>query len=421
MTKQPKGSFLRGVLALASGTVGGQLIAVLASPLLTRFYTPEDFGVLAVFVALLGVFSVVSSLRYELAIPLAKTAVEALNTLALAVLINIGCSCIIGLLLLGLHGQIIHLLDVPLLAPYLWVLPIGVVLIGNYRSLTFWVVREKAFNVIARTKITQSLLGVGTQLGIGVAHAGPLGLVAGQVVSQSAGIMVLGRSLFRRLDLVKRSIRCRRVAACASMHARFPKFDLAAAAFNTTAANLPQFLLAALFFPAVAGYYLLAWRVVSMPMAVLGQAVGQSLYGHAREAAKNASLFRLVGRTAGALALLMILPLIGLFTWGEQLFAWVFGPDWSEAGRYAGWLVLGAAAQFIYSPLSLMLLATNAQHINLAIQVFQLLAKSGALFFGFLQADPYRAIIALALADTIGYSLGLFLTLLQVKRYRFVP
>lgn len=414
----PKGDFLKGVLALASGTIGAQFVTVLASPLLTRFYTPEDFGVLAVFVALLGVLSVVSSVRYELAIPMARTAAEALNILALAVSINIVCSLAIGLLLLGLHGKIIRLLDVPLLAPYLWVLPIGVILVGTYRALTFWAVRENIFSVIAQTKLTQAILGVGTQLAVGVAHGGPLGLVTGQVISQSAGMMVLGRRLFERFGDFKRFIRRRRLAASAIRHARFPKFDLAAAAINTTAANLPQFLLAALFAPAVAGYYLLAWRVVSMPVSVLGQAVGQALYANAREAAGKGRLFGFVWRIAGILALLMVVPLTALFAWGEQLFLWIFGPDWGTAGCYAGWLIVGAAVQFIYSPISLMLLATNSQHVNLAIQLFLLAAKSGAIVFGFLNADPLLAIIALASADAVGYSLGVILTLRQVKQYQ---
>ncbi|MDX9833811.1 MAG: oligosaccharide flippase family protein [Desulfobulbus sp.] len=414
----PKGSFLQGVLALASGTVAAQIVTVLASPLLTRFYTPADFGVLAVFIALLSVLSVVSSVRYELAIPLATTSAEALNILALAVSINIVCSLVIGLLLLGLHGEIISLLDVPLLAPYLWVLPIGVILVGTYRALTFWAVREKIFSIIARTKLTQAVLGVGTQLALGVAHGGPLGLITGQVISQSAGMMVIGHRLSARFKKVKRSIKLCRMATSAIRYARFPKFDLAAAAANTTAANLPQFLLAALFFPAVAGHYLLAWRVVSMPVSVLGQAVGQALYAQAREAAKKGRLFRFVCQIAGVLGLLMVVPLTGMFAWGEQLFTLVFGPDWGVAGRYAGWLILGASVQFVYSPISFMLLATNSQHVNLAIQLFLLAAKSGAIIFGFLKADPLLAIIALASADAVGYSLGVLLTLRQVKQYQ---
>jgi O-antigen/teichoic acid export membrane protein len=417
----PQGSFARGVVALASGTAGAQLIAVLSSPLLTRFYKPEDFGVLAVFVALLGVLSVVSCLRYELAIPLAKTDSGALNTLVLAVSINLIFSLAISVLIVVFREPIADLLKVPRLAQYLWILPIGVILIGTYRSLTFWAVRDKAFGIIARTKVTQALSGLGTQLGIGVLHGGPLGLITGQVIGQSAGVIFLGRQLIQKFKSLKHAIRHKRIVTAAIIHSRFPKFDLIAAGINTVAANLPQFLLAALFSPTIAGFYLLAYRVISMPVAILGQAVGQALYSHAREAAANGSLFRFVCRIAGVLALLITVPLIVLFLYGQPLFSWVFGADWSTAGLYAGWLILGASVQFVYSPMSLMLLATNSQHVNLAIQIFLLLAKSGAIALGFFKADPLVAVIALALADSSGYLFGLILTLRQVKRYQRIP
>lgn len=62
---------------LVGGTTGAQLLAVLAAPLLTRLYTPEDFGLLAVYASLLGLIAVIASLRYELAIPLPTDDTEA--------------------------------------------------------------------------------------------------------------------------------------------------------------------------------------------------------------------------------------------------------------------------------------------------------------------------------------------------------
>jgi O-antigen/teichoic acid export membrane protein len=48
----------------------GQAITVLVSPILTRLYTPEDFGVFGVYASILGIVTVVASLRYEYALPL---------------------------------------------------------------------------------------------------------------------------------------------------------------------------------------------------------------------------------------------------------------------------------------------------------------------------------------------------------------
>ena len=45
----PKNAFARGVSVLVGGTAGAQLLTVLAAPPLTRLYSPEDIGLLAVY------------------------------------------------------------------------------------------------------------------------------------------------------------------------------------------------------------------------------------------------------------------------------------------------------------------------------------------------------------------------------------
>ncbi len=69
----PKGRLGRAVAVLVTGTAFGQLIVLAASPLVTRLYTPADFGVLGVFSAFLGILGIAVTLRYELAIPLPRT------------------------------------------------------------------------------------------------------------------------------------------------------------------------------------------------------------------------------------------------------------------------------------------------------------------------------------------------------------
>src|SRR5690349_9462435 len=76
-----KRQFASSVILLASGTAFGQGLVVLASPLLTRLYRPADFGVLAVYIAIISIFDVIAALCYELAIPLPQDDVMAANLL----------------------------------------------------------------------------------------------------------------------------------------------------------------------------------------------------------------------------------------------------------------------------------------------------------------------------------------------------
>ena len=92
----PKGRLRRAVVVLMTGSAFGQLLVLAASPLLTRLYTPEDFGVLGVFTALLMIFGIAVSLRYELAIPLAEDDARMVNLLALSLVLTLLVSSLFG-------------------------------------------------------------------------------------------------------------------------------------------------------------------------------------------------------------------------------------------------------------------------------------------------------------------------------------
>ncbi len=137
----PKSSFARNVAVIAGGTAAGQSIVVLASPIITRLYTPEEFGVLAVYTSFLGILSVLASLRYELAIPLPEKDRDAASLLVLSLGIVVFMSLFIGVGIWILGDYIIHWFNTPALHAYLWLLPLGVLMTGVYQvffRLYYW-------------------------------------------------------------------------------------------------------------------------------------------------------------------------------------------------------------------------------------------------------------------------------------------
>src|ERR1700712_2285797 len=71
--------FVRNVLVMLGGTVLGQMFSVIAAPALTRIYSPAEFGYLNVYGSMLSLLTVLASLRYEMAIPIAVSEIEAAN------------------------------------------------------------------------------------------------------------------------------------------------------------------------------------------------------------------------------------------------------------------------------------------------------------------------------------------------------
>ena len=80
-----KQKFIRSIGLLAGGTAFAQLLALLALPALTRLYTPEDFTVLASYISILALLTVVACLRFEIAIPIPKDKETAVNLLVISI------------------------------------------------------------------------------------------------------------------------------------------------------------------------------------------------------------------------------------------------------------------------------------------------------------------------------------------------
>lgn len=409
--------FFCSVLTLASGTAVGQVILVLAMPILTRFYMPEDFGVLAVFSAFLGVGVVVSALRYELAIPLPRSERSGQQLVAIALLLNALTALFVLIVVSFLRQDIAEWVKSPALINYLWLLPAGVVSAGAYKIFNYWAVRNKNFKDVAHTKFIQSIVIVSVQLSVGLSGSGALGLIAGQLVGQAVGVFRLSKDVALFSFLKKNKASFLRFKALVKRYNRFPKYDAPASAIDTMSTQLPNVLLAAFFNPTVAGYYLLTERALALPMSLVGQAVGQVFYSDCREALRSRSLERTSKLIVINLIMLITLPVILIFFFGSDLFPLVFGARWYEAGSYAEWMILGAAVQFVYSPISMVLMATNGQKLNLCIHVVMLLSKGGVVLCAYHLDSPLVAIIGFSITGMFIYGFGIFLILLRARKY----
>jgi len=409
--------FLRSILTLSSGTAASQVILIMVTPILTRFYMPKDFGVFAVFAASLSIMVVVSALRYELAIPLPRNRRSARQLVVLALLINSLGALFVLVVVALFREDIAKLVKTPALASYLWLLPVGVISAGTYKIFNFWAVRNKNYKDIAHTKLTQSIANVSVQLTAAFVGLGALGLIVGQLVGQTAGALRLSRGVELRSIFKMPRTFILRTKVLVKQYKNFPKYDVPASAFNTMSAQLPNILLATLFSPVVAGHYLLVMRVLAMPTSLVGQAVGQVFYGNCREALISGSLGRDTKHIALILFSLIMLPAILIFFWGSDLFPLIFGNHWQVAGTYAKWMILGSAAQFVYAPISMVLMSTNGQRLNLCINIFLLLGKVVGVLFGYHLDRPLVTIIIFSITGMLIYGFSVLLILLRAKKY----
>lgn len=406
----PKNRFARSVSVLAGGTAAGQVIVVAASPILTRLYSPEDFGLLAVFAALIGILSVIASLRYQLAIPLPEDDIDAHSLVLLSSLIVLAITVILTLVIVLFGSSLTKDLNVPLLADYLWLLPVGLFLTGIYQVFNYLAIRHSEFGVLAKTKVNQSITMTVVQLG-GYA-LGPLALILGRILGQSAGIFTLiraTRSPNGQSDVgVKHVHRLRLVGA---RYRNFPLISTWTGLAGSGAGNLPPILIAALFGPMAAGLFALTHRVLSQPMTVLGKAVGDVFYREAAQAHRENKLPVLVDTVYENLVALSLPIATFIFLAAPPVFALIFGEQWEQAGALARWMTVWLFFQFIASPPTRVYPILDKHGAALRFQLGLLVSSGFAIIIGALVFDSFvYGVAIMSMANAAVYASRLMLT-----------
>jgi len=150
-----------------TGTTIAQAIPIAISPILTRIYTPEDFGVFALYMSIVSVIATIATGRYELAIMLPKKDEDAVNIVALSIIISFFVSFIAFLIVYIFNSQITNLLGSPEISNWIYFIPITVLLAGVYQSFNYWNNRKKKYRRLVTSIVMQS--GTATaNLGMGV-------------------------------------------------------------------------------------------------------------------------------------------------------------------------------------------------------------------------------------------------------------
>ncbi len=400
------------VLTLVTGTALAQIISILASPIITRLYGPEAFGVLAVFISIVGILSVVACLRYEFAIVLPKSDEEAANVFGLCILLLTVISILLIPALILSQNYLEDILNAPELGPFLIFIPPMIFLSGAFLALNFWNTRTRHFHRLAIAQVTRSGSVTGIQLGVGLlGYASGGVLVGAAIIGQFVSTVVLGIQILKDdFHYFRQNISLPGMIAVLRQYSNFPKYDLWAAFMSNLSSSLPVFILSIYFSSTILGYYSFGLMVITLPLTLIGNAIGEVFFQRAAEA-KNIDQQKLretVEVTLKPLIFLSLFPTLILALIGPQLFGVVFGIAWQEAGNYARYLSFWIFITFIASPINSLFNIFQKQRFNLMVNIIQIILRVAALFIGAaLLGNALYAIILFAFVGVITNGLPL--------------
>lgn len=361
-------TFWKHVMTVLGGALGAQALPLLAAPLITRMCTPADMGAFSLWLAVVAVAAVGATLRMETAMILDHEP-EQQRTCFRVVLYTATITAVVVTAL----AVLAHLADVPAVRQLSWpallTVGVGTWLVANMQTTLAYATSHNAFGKAARAKIWGAGTIAAAQLLLLAAGADALGLLAGQLIGLATGLLVARRLLhppspgFRlALGLEGR--------AYLGRHRKFWQYTLPSNLLNSLVGQLPLILIGMRHGALAAGLFALTQRVLAAPISLLAASVlevfkRQSVHefqevGHCKQAYRY---------TFKVLLLLGLLPSLVLLLFSPQLFAWVFGPAWREAGELAQILAPLYFLNFIASPLSYVFFVTGKQNVDMWWQV----------------------------------------------------
>lgn len=407
--------FVGQVVVVAGGTAAAQLITVAFSPVVTRLYGPEAFGILGIFVAMTAFASPVATMGYGLAVVLPDSEQHARSVMRLSILTALSVSFTVLVIVLAWGDVIAGWFGFEPVSTYLLLVPLVVFFSGLEQTFRQWLVRNRRFGSISSAAVGQSA-GVGSAItGIGLVTAiAPVLLAistAGHVLH--AGLLWLAaRKTLRHDETLGVSVTrwpfIKGLRSVAFAYRDFPLYRAPQLLLNAVSFNTAPLILAAYFGPVSAGFYVLSRRVLALPSMLVSQSVGTVLLPRLTAAARRGENIRpAVFKATLGLALIGVVPFGMVIVFGPALFGLVFGSEWVVAGEYARWLAVWLYFHFLNAPSIQALPVLGLQRPFLVYEVVAVFVRVASLMVGALIYDS--ASVAVALFSVTGAVLYLVL------------
>lgn len=398
-----KSEFAKNTLTLMTGTTLSMGISIVISPILTRLYSPEDFGMFALFTSAAGILSVFLNGKYDMAILLPKQDEEALHLVYLSLIITCLFSGSLLLFLLLAKDTMIPF-NITKLSILVYMLPLFLVLVGLYQALYYWLNRKKDYRLISLSRILSTLTTSTNNLGFGLSSMKVFGLILGQIIGQivSCGLLIRG---FKDKLKIFCNYRCcqQKTYQMLYNYRQFPFYAIPAALLNALGHQLPILILSYYFETHIIGLYYFGYRLLNLPMNIMGSSFSDVSYQYTMQMVhQKQSLSQYIERMTARLLIFSIIPFLILSIGGGLLFRIVFGKEWEMAGIFVQILSPYFFLRFLSSPVTLFI-QTGRADLLLKWQFIFFLSTLVSLYIGSLIKSVYWAVTLLSVSYSICY------------------
>ena len=395
-------SIVKNTSKLLTANIIAQAIGLLVYPILTRLYTPDDFGTLNIFLTIGGIATLFATAEYQNSIMLPKSEKSGVACFHVGFVITLIVS-LIFVLSIPFASQISALLNAPELTASYWMLPIYIFVISLWTLLNYWHTRNGRFTSVSAYQITQCTTGAGLKWGLAsfLRNGLIVGSVLAPIIALATNIAATFRTAIRPLLTFDRA-ECRLMAR---EYANFPKYSLPRSIVNYVSSNLPILLLTPFFSLTEIGFYGMALTLAFTPINLIIRSVFQVFFQDTTQRVQRGESIRGFFRKLTVRTTLIVAPAFAiLYLVLPQLTAWLLGDGWQTTGTYIRAMLPWIFMTTLVGPICYMSDIFKKQKIGFLFELLTFVLRIIGLAVGILYGDFLIAVI--------GYSTGGFVAIL---------
>ena len=411
----PKSQFTRHVLTMMAGSGLAQVIPLIASPIITRLYSPSDFGEFALFFSWVSIIAVIATGRYDVATVLPETDGDAANIVALAVIISFHVTAICFAFIHYFGGGLRTMFAKSNVAVWLYYVPITIFIMSLYNTFDNWAIRKTSFRLLSFSRVSRNGVYVSVAILWGLIGLPGHGLVIGHISGFTVAMLILTVLFYKNISSMPegKDVFCwRKIVQLAKKYDKFPKYMIASRCLGVISAELPVILLTFFYGAKIVGGYALAKMIMQAPVSLISRATADVFKQRAsNDYVKHGNCIDIFHKTVSNLALISIIPFIIVALISPILIQYVFGYEWRLAGEFAQILALMCCVQFIVNPVSSLFIIAQKQHFYLCLQIYLVVGSVLSLYIGYIWMDSAKlSVLLFVMIYIIKYIVELFLS-----------
>ena len=316
---------------LLSANIVAQAIGLLVYPVLTRLYSPDDFGLLNLFTSIAGIAVLFATAEFQYAIVLPKENKKASALTALSLTILLAVTVIIALTV-PFSELIAAAFKAPDFTKIYWLLPFFVLLTGLWNILNYSYLRNQQYTRLSGYQISQSILSAVGKWGFGFAGKTTIGLPLATVLAQFGSLGVSIALAWKKLRANWEKVLWSDCRAVAVEYRNFPMFNLPRSLVNSLGQALPIWFLTPCFGLEKVGQLSLALLAAFVPLNIVARACYQVLFQRVSEAVQQQQpINQLLRRFMFVTTAILFVGMAIVYFFVPQLVTILFGAEWIES------------------------------------------------------------------------------------------